>query len=181
MKIRTATVGPLLGHTTDTATRIWLRGDFQQTESGPRRAFAAYQIRKKGAKSFGDAQFVPLMPHFDMTGVSVFTGLKGATDYEYRAGWFFADTELDNLDANQTLDWSEIEVLSLTTGTAVATAPRTYVAGSCRYLLRLFGGSVWDERGDKAFRSILEQSEKKGPIHGVILMGDQIYAPDLRV
>lgn len=181
MKIQVPTVGPLLGYTTDTQTRIWLRGDFQQTPSGPRRAFGVVRVKARGASKYSATKYVPLMPHFDMTGVTAFTGLRSSTDYEYQAGWFYADTELDNLDETQQLDWSGIEVISFNTGTSTATDARSYVVGSCRYLLKLFGGSIWDERGDKTFRSILEQIEKGSPIHGLMLMGDQIYADDMNV
>jgi alkaline phosphatase D len=181
MKIEAPTVGPLLGYTTESQARIWLRGDFQVVNGGYRRAFAAVRLRVKGAAKFGEPQFVPLLPHFDMTGVSVFTKLKEATAYEYQAGWFFAEMNLENLDAAQALDWGAIAPVGFMTGTAKATAARAYVVGSCRYLLRLFGGAVWDDRGDKCFRSMQEQMEAGRGIDGLVMMGDQIYADDLNV
>jgi alkaline phosphatase D len=45
--------------------------------------------------------------------------------------------------------------------------------------LRLFGGSWFDNRGDKTFRSILEQIERGEPLDRVLMVGDQIYADDL--
>lgn len=181
MKIQPATVGPLLGHTSSTEARIWLRGDFQQTPSGVRRAFGVVQMKAKKAAKFGPPKFVPLMPHFDMTGVTVFTGLKEAEDHVYQAGWFFADTELENLDETQMLDWSACDTISFKTGTSGPKTGRSYIVGSCRYLLRLFGGLIWDERGDKAFRSVLEQITQGSAVDGLMLMGDQIYADDLNV
>lgn len=181
MKIHPSTVGPLLGYTTDSQARIWFRGEFQLVERGHRRAFGVVQVRQKTATAkYSKPKFVPLMPHFDMTGVTVFTGLKSSTAYEYRAGWFFAETELENLDENQLLDWSDISPITFKTGTAKASASRSYVIGSCRYLLRLFGGSVWDDRGDKCFRSISEKIEAGRALDGLVMMGDQIYADDLK-
>jgi len=57
--------------------------------------------------------------------------------------------------------------------------PRTIIIGSCRYLLKTFLGDFFDDRGDKTFRSILQQIEKGTEIHQLIMMGDQIYADDL--
>jgi len=54
--------------------------------------------------------------------------------------------------------------------------------GSCRYLLRLFGGSFFDSRGDKTFYSVLDQIDNKTnpqQVDALIMVGDQIYADDL--
>lgn len=184
MKIHKPTVGPIVGYAWGEQARIWLRGDFQKTPEGYRRCFGVIRLRAKGATSFGDPKFVKLPPHFDMTGVCVFTNLQPETMYEYQAGWFFAETELANLDETQDLDWAEVQspYLSFRTGSTNHLQPRSYVFGSCRYLLRLFGGEFFDERGDKAFRSILEQIDKNNQqIDAVIMAGDQIYADDLSV
>lgn len=164
--------------------RIWLRGEFQKTPDGYRRCFGVVRFRAQGTPSFGKPTFVKLPPHFDMTGVCVLTKLQPETTFEYQAGWFFAETELTNLDDTQDLDWAEVQHPTLTfrTGSANPLQPRSYAVGSCRYLLRLFGGQFFDERGDKAFRSILDQIDKnKRQIDAVIMAGDQIYADDLNI
>lgn len=180
MKIRESTVGPLLGYTTDVQARVWLRGDLQLTSDGHGRAFGVAQVRQKGSKKFGATRYIPLHPHFDMTGVLVLTGLKAQTEYEYRAGWFLADTEMENLDDTQLLDWSDITPVEFRSGTTKSALPRSYVIGSCRYLLKLFGGSFWDERGDKIFRSILDQITSGRTVDACLMIGDQIYADDLK-
>ena len=184
MKIHKPSVGPIVGYTSATQVRIWLRGEFQQTPDGYRRCFGVVRLRKQGTPAFGNPIYVKLPPHFDMTGVCVFTNLQPETTFEYQAGWFFAETELPNLDETQDLDWTEVVLPKLTfrTGSANPLQSRSYAVGSCRYLLRLFGGKFFDERGDKVFRSILDQVDsKKRQIDAVIMTGDQIYADDLNI
>ena len=180
MKIQSPTLGPIIGYTTSNQVRIWLRGDLQKTEDGYRRCFGVAQI-KEAQQDFGPPKYVKLPPYFDMTGVCAFTGLKPETEYEYRVGWFFAETSLPNLDATQDLDWSKSMSGSFRTAAANAAVARTYAVGSCRYLLRLFGGEFFDERGDKVFLSILNQIKEKTQIDGLVMVGDQIYADDLNV
>jgi len=178
MKIQSPTVGPIVGYTTADQVRIWLRGEFQKTPDGYRRCFGVAQLTASGAGGFGPPQFVKLPPYFDMTGVCAFTHLQPETTYEYRAGWFFAETGLDSLDATQDLDWSNAVKGQFRTGTADKSKGRSYVVGSCRYLLKLFGGLIFDERGDKTFNSILTQIRNR-PVDGLVMVGDQIYADDL--
>lgn len=189
MKIQRPTVGPIVGYTRTTETRIWLRGDFQQTPEGYRRAFGVVRMRASpgvpGAAGapplWGDPRFVKLAPYFDMTGVCVFADLTADTEYEYQAGWFFAETELSDLGATPALDWSQAVTARFRSAAVAGASPRAYAVGSCRYLLRLFGGSIFDGRGDKTFRSILDQHATPGTrVDGLMMLGDQIYADDLR-
>jgi alkaline phosphatase D len=46
-------------------------------------------------------------------------------------------------------------------------------------LLRLFGGYVFEGRGDKTFRSVVRQIKKGTRTDALIMLGDQIYADDL--
>jgi len=180
MKLHAPTVGPIVGYVSGDQARLWLRGDFQKTPDGYRRCFGVVRLRIHGAPVFDKPKFAKLPPHFDMTGVCAFTHLQPETSYEYQAGWFFAETELTNLDDTQELDWSGVQPWTFRTGSTDREKPRSYAFGSCRYLLRLFGGEFFDDRGDKAFRSILEQIDKKErQIDAVIMAGDQIYADDL--
>lgn len=184
MKIQPPTVGPIVGYTSSNQVRLWVRGDFQQTPGTFLRCFGVAQVKVKGESdgSFGSPQYAKLPPYFDMTGVCVFTGLQPETTYEYRAGWFFAETELENLPEGEKLDWSRVSNHTFRTGSDSDQKARSYVVGSCRYLLRMLGGLVFDERGDKTFGSILEQIKSKTspePVDGLIMAGDQIYGDDL--
>jgi alkaline phosphatase D len=188
MKIQKSTVGPIVGYTTDAQCRIFLRGDLAFTDDVPRRCFGAVRWRKKPAGKMGWKAGVKtvlnkLSPNFDFTGIFALDGLADSQEYEYQAGWFFADAELEKLEplAGE-FEWPDPglpgNVMTFRTSSATATEMRTYALGSCRYLLRLFGGTWFDDRGDKVFRTILRQNEKQ-PLHGLVMVGDQIYADDL--
>ena len=186
MRIQKPTVGPIVGYTTGDHVRLWLRGDFQRTPEGYRRCFGVARLRRQGDPLFSTPKYVKLPPYFDMTGVIAFTGLSADTVYEYEIGWFFAETELDNLDQTLELDWKDVTMvmegggpLQFRTGASSGPTQRCYVVGSCRYLLRLFGGTLFDERGDKTFNSILKQIANGVRLDGLVMMGDQIYADDL--
>lgn len=179
MKIQAPTVGPIVGYTTTDQVRLWLRGKFQKTPDGYCRCFGVARLRESGVADFAPPKYVKLPPHFDMTGVCVFTGLQPETAYEYQAGWFFAETDLDNLNKSKCLDWSNAFSGMFCTGTVNPIKPRSYIVGSCRYLLKLFGGDIFDDRGDKTFYSVLEQICKGKQVDALVMVGDQIYADDL--
>lgn len=185
MKLHAPTLGPIIGYTTDRECRIWLRAEFSRTDGVYDRCFGAVQVRRAGSgeAGWGAPVYVKLQPHFDMTGVAVMTGLAADTEHEYRAGWFYAETDLGQIlehgGFTALLDWSAIAIGRFRTGSASRKAPRTYAIGSCRYLLRLFGGSIFDERGDKVFRAIHDQIDGPPRLDGLVMLGDQIYADDL--
>jgi len=186
MNVREPTVGPIVGYTSSREARIWLRGMHERTQDGYRRCFGVLRWRRKGDAKFGPTSVVKLAPHFDFTGVFGLLKLQADTEYEYQAGWFLADAELESLEAVSELQWPALrpnQILpSFRSAPADASAPRSYAVGSCRYLLRLFGGTIFDDRGDKAFRSISRQIDEKGmPVHALLMVGDQIYADDLNV
>jgi alkaline phosphatase D len=182
MKVNKPTVGPIIGYTTDSQSRLFLRGALEIEHAAIRRCFGVVQWRKPGGK-WASPIFCKLSPNFDMTGVLVITGLRPSTTYEYQAGWFFADAELEQIEklGNSMLDWREHEQngLTFTTSTTNSTPARNYIVGSCRYLLRILGGAWFDDRGDKLFRSILDQIKAQQPVDALLMIGDQIYADDL--
>lgn len=184
MKINVPTVGPIVGYTTVNQSRIFLRGMDERQGEGFRRCFGVVRWKPAGSKTWSNPLFNKLSPNFDMTGVFVIDGLSANSEYEYQAGWFFADSELDKVQGitHDQLEWPEQPddlKMKFKTSTEDAKAPRSYIVGSCRYLLRLFGGAWFDDRGDKAFRSVLEQIERQIPVDALLMIGDQIYADDL--
>jgi len=180
MRVNRLTVGPIAGATTGKSVRLWGRGNYEATESGPRRCFGVARLRASGTSNFGVPHFFKLNPNFDMTGVVIFDGLKPERAYEYQMGWFYSDLELEELDSEFPLEWDRIDPINFVTASESASSERSIVFGSCRYLLRLFGGTFFDNRGDKTFRSIVRQIDKKMRIDQFIMVGDQIYADDLR-
>ncbi len=179
MQVRAYTVGPILGYVEPRGARIFGRGDYQKVEGGPRRCFGVVRVRAAGGSRFRAPVYSKLMPHFDFTGVLVVGGLRADSEYEYQAGWFYSEREMDDPTGGRRLDWSDIPVRSFRTATGDASAPRSFVFGSCRYLLRLFGGEIFEERGDKTFRSINRQKQAGRGTDALIMVGDQVYADDM--
>ncbi|WP_410498158.1 alkaline phosphatase D family protein [Chitinibacter sp. S2-10] len=181
MKLAKPTVGPIVGYTTQNEARIWFRGQFEPGPNGYRRCFGVVLWQEKGApKTSRQMKIGKMSPNFDVTGVFPLLGLKPDCEYEYWAGWFLADSELDAARAIPQFDWDALDISIFRTGTDKREAVRSYAVGSCRYLLRLFGGLIFDDRGDKTFEAILNQHES-APLHGLLMIGDQIYADDLNV
>ena len=180
MKLRKLTVGPIVGETTPRRARIWGRGDAQVVEDQPRRCFGAIRWRQKGSATWKGPSFFKMNPNFDLTGVAILQGLRPETAYDYEVGHFFSDAELPDAPISN-VEWEEASKSSFKTSSDKDDRPRTLVIGSCRYLLKTFLGSFFDDRGDKTFRSILEQMDDDHvEIDQVIMMGDQIYADDLK-
>ena len=178
VRIEEFDVGPILGAVSANSARLWGRGKERRSDGNLRRAFGAAHIKQVG-RPFGRTQYFKLNPVFDLTGVTVFQGLRPDTEYEYEIGSLFADAELDDLPAAVRPDWSDAHRATFRTASRDRNAPRSFVFGSCRYLLRLFGGSFFDGRGDKTFRSINRQIKRGRRTDQVLMLGDQIYADDL--
>lgn len=174
MQIQELTVGPIVGHTTTTSARLWGRGAYDPGKAGPRRCHGIVQLYQ--GTTLVDASYFPMRPHFDFTGVHDFEGLKVGTQYSFRMGYIFADLEPEQLPPPATVNLTGIREGSFRTMSADGLS---FVFGSCRYLLRLFGGAIFDERGDKTFRSINQQMDAGTRTDFVLMLGDQIYADDL--
>ncbi len=179
--IKKLTVGPIVGHADDHHVRIWGRADYQPLASGePRRAFGIARLRSKSSDRYDSPHLLKMNPNFDMSGVVIFHKLKPDTQYVYQIGWFFSDRELEDIKPDDQWDWHDADQGEFATASNDHEAEREFIFGSCRYLLRLFNNSWFESRGDKTFRSILEQKRHR-PIHKFLMLGDQIYADDLNV
>lgn len=180
MILKQLTVGPIVGATSHESVRLFGRGKWELSDERPRRAHGVARIRKVGQNKFSAPQYFKLNPNFDMTGVTVFQGLKGNTSYEYQMGWLFSDVDTDTIDVGSLLDWSDLETHTFRSASNNKLEPRTIALGSCRYALRMGGGYWYDDRGDKTFRSILRQIASGKRVDQFIMCGDQIYADDLK-
>lgn len=175
MIIKEPTVGPIIGWTTTNSVRLWARGD----ESSKNRTFGVARIRKSGAEKFGKPRVFKMMPVFDFTGIVNFDGLSIKQSYDYQIGYVFADGEPDQLSINSKDYWGDAANGTFQTAVSNTTDKTSFIFGSCRYLLRLFGGSLFDGRGDKTFRSINRQIDAGKSTDLLLMVGDQIYADDL--
>ena len=179
VKVRPLTVGPILGATSGESARVWGRGVMEPTESGPRRCFGVVRVRPSSSSHYRQPVFFKMNPNFDMTGVVRLDDLEPERLYEYQVGYFFSEMGLPDLTPGYPLDWGGIEHVTFRSGAEDGGRARSFVFGSCRYLLRLFGGYWFDDRGDKTFRSILRQINQGIQTDLVLMLGDQIYADDL--
>ncbi|AWZ02862.1 MAG: alkaline phosphatase family protein [Rhodobiaceae bacterium] len=179
MKLNGVTVGPIIGETTPTRVRIWGRGQGDVIDGLPRRCFGALRYAKAGSGDWHKPVLFKMNPNFDMTGIAIVEKLEPSTHYEYQMGYFFSDAEISDAGFSGS-DWGNIDIGAFQTASDDDTEPRSLVIGSCRYLLKTFLGDFFDDRGDKTFRSILEQIDSGSPVHQLLMMGDQIYADDLK-
>mgnify|MGYP002528425316 CR=1 FL=1 len=177
MIVKKPTIGPIIGWTTTNSTRLWARGEM----SSQSRTFGIARIRKSGAAAFGKPKVFKMMPVFDFTGIVDFDGLATNRSYDYQIGYIHADGEPNDIAVGPNDDWSQAASGAIRTAVSNATDSTTFIFGSCRYLLRLFGGTFFDGRGDKCFRSINRQIEAGKSVDLLLMIGDQIYADDLDI
>jgi len=179
-QIQPLTIGPIVGHTDTNQVRIWGRAKYEPLKSGfPRRVFGVARIKKQNGGGYGSPKIFKMNPNFDLTGLFVYSNLKKETHYTYQMGWFFSDKELDEINSSDSWDWSLADQGEFQSTSDDPTKERDFIFGSCRYLLKLFGGSWFDSRGDKTFRSINEKISNGNNINKLLMIGDQIYADDL--
>ncbi|MDB5980938.1 MAG: alkaline phosphatase, partial [Pseudomonas sp.] len=179
MDISTPTVGPIVGHTTSQECRIFLRSQAGDT-AVPH--FAVVRYRVKGSSDWSEPQFNRLMPSNDMSAVVLLQVLKDDTVYDYQAGWFSANTSLDNVALHSDkLNWP-CTVHSFKTATTDPRRERNFIVGSCRYTHSLRDGgasAAWPGLGDQLFKVMVHKlTRQKMPIDALFLVGDQIYAGD---
>ena len=178
IKLEKPTVGPIVGATTTNTVRLWGRGKLIMDGDIPRRCFGAARLKEKGSGAFQPARLFKMRPHFDFTGVTEFDGLAPQSEYEYQLGYFYFPGDLED-DKDLDIDWDNAGSGKFKTAKDDREDPCTIVFGSCRYILRFLGGYLWDERGDKTFRSIRDQIKEGRDVDVLLMVGDQIYADDL--
>ena len=180
MKVLQLEVGPIVGETTPTRAKVFGSGARPPVNGSIRRAHLVARYRPAGKTQWQRVLYYKLNPNFDMSAVAVFEGLQANHAYEYQVGYIYSEIDSSEIDVENVLLWTDIPLCQFKTAASNKTAARSIVTGSCRYILRLFGGSWFDDRGDKTFRSILEQNTSK-PIDLILMSGDQIYADDLNL
>lgn len=176
MQINGLKTGPIVGWTQENKCRLWGRGEEGTVE---KRCFGIARIRKSNTKNFGKPIICKMMPVFDYSGVVDFENLNPATKYDYQFGYLNKDTEPNKINLATAYDWSQASTGQFITENYESATETDFVFGSCRYLLKLFGGSFFDGRGDKVFRSINKQIAKGMKTDFMLMVGDQIYADDL--
>ena len=177
-KIKPFDIGPIMGDTSTYSVRLWGRVEPITTGDGLRRCFGAARLLR-GGQQIGKIQFFKMNPNFDLTGVTVFQGLRADTEHLYQIGCFAFELDFKDLDTGHEFDWTEAHTSAFSTAARGADVQRSFVFGSCRYLLKIFGATLWDNGGDRTFRSVLEQIGGGRRVDFTLMLGDQIYADDL--
>lgn len=188
MEISELTLGPIVGYTTNKSARIFGRGNLKlnaESDSGYLKCHGIARCRIAGETEFGMPMVFKMNPNFDFTGITEFENLEPGKKYEYEIGFFYLEADTETINKNNLLidvDWTHCSSGEFTTCTADIEKDISLFFGSCRYLLKVFGGSLafFDERGDKTFRSMLNLIKKK-PVDQLMMIGDQIYADDFNL
>ncbi|WP_202369947.1 alkaline phosphatase D family protein [Pseudomonas sp. MWU318] len=173
------TIGPIIGHTTTSHARIFMRADNQ----GKAPVFAAIRYRTAGTQQWSAGSFAEPSALHDMTEVFTLNNLSSDTEYEYQTGWFSPMNPVHTVDsvAELPLQWPR-EIYRLRTRSSQALQPKAYIVGSCRYLRMTAGVPVLPRLGDRIFASINQLIEgAQPPISATLMTGDQIYVDDLNV
>jgi alkaline phosphatase D len=175
MIVEPLTVGPIVGYTTDTTSRLWGRGP----DAAGARVFGVARAFRSGTRVTVAQRQFKMMAKFDYTGVGDLIGLEPDTAYDYEIGFVRGEAAWDTLPDGEPLEWSGASSGALRT-CARPGAPVSFVFGSCRYLLLKWLLRWGEESGDKAFRSILDQMARDVRTDFLLMVGDQIYADDFQ-
>ncbi|MDO6620294.1 alkaline phosphatase [Shewanella sp. 6_MG-2023] len=170
MKISNFKVGPILGSVTKDSAHIFGRGKSSKKKS----SFGVYRFKEANTTSWSAPIIRYQQPHFDYSSVCVNSALQPATRYEYQSGYILS-SEGVSIDPED-LQWDKVEIHNFKTPSDDNVSTVTFAFGSCRYLLKLFMGSIFDSRGDKVFGSMVKEG-----LDQVLMLGDQIYADDLNI
>lgn len=182
--IHPLSVGPIVGHTTDTSARIWARA---HENADAARTIGVAAIFEGGKGVAATARYFRLQREYDRTGTTDFTELSPSTSYTVRLG----SLALDNVDPMETSSLEEIikklppacvwldelEKLPCESSQASFTTFPTstngfsFIFGSCRYPETLWGKKLSD-----AILGAIHNRCEKVKIPFTLMVGDQIYA-----
>jgi alkaline phosphatase D len=176
--VKPVTVGPLVGHTTDTTVRLWGRGD-RPAAPGGQLCYGIAQLLEPGSTTPAQGAYFKLRPEDDYTGAVDFQGLQPGKPYAYRMGYFFSD-----VDQHLMLPALGLELQGASSGVFRTARPPgspdfSMVFGSCRHPIPALEDMLHSgvpERGDRIFRTILDQVEGGTATDLFLMAGDQIYA-----
>ena len=187
--LRSPSVGPVVGHTTSHASRIWMRGS---DEVDGRSIGVAALYDADGNYVAKSACYLRLHREYDRTGTVDFTGLNPDTTYFVRLGslTFDSTNPMVSVDDSEVFNklpdpetfCSDLEKLPheeslarFTTYPVAANNGLSFIFGSCRY-----PGLFWAaKKSDKIFGAILEKFNAANAPRFLLMVGDQIYADKL--
>jgi len=190
-------VGPIVGHTTATSCRLWMRAsDVEEL-----RTVGIAVLLKDGKPLPETARYFRLHREYDRTGTVDFDGLEPDSTYSARLGSVVVDSSdpeiiIEDAEVYRHLPEPRVWVEDLLRGDAAksearfTTFPRSapqgfsFLMGSCRYPGLLANAKRADEIFLAMHRHVEGASGELRP-RFVLMMGDQIYAdkfsPDVAV
>ncbi|MCR9141039.1 MAG: alkaline phosphatase family protein [bacterium] len=185
--LRPPGLGPIIGHTTATSTRLWIRGDDDSDE----RTIGVAALFLKNNKRPVSIRYFRLRREYDRTGCVDFTDLEA--DSQYRA--IFGTLTMQTQDPHEVMQTEELfkllpepkvwldelralpeesSVARFATMKAEAGGSLSFLFGSCRYP-GIFAQQ--SKLGDRIFRAVADHIyTDAGPARFFLMIGDQIYA-----
>jgi alkaline phosphatase D len=176
--VKPVTVGPIVGHTTARTVRLWGRGAPPPLPAS-QRCYGVAQILEAGSTTPAQGRYFKLLPEDDYTGSVDFAGLEPGRTYAYRLGYFFSESQPQQLLSPTGVELQGASASAFRTVREPGSPELSFVFGSCRHpvpgLEELVNTGLPD-RGDRVFRTILDQIEGGMPTDLMLMVGDQIYA-----
>jgi len=191
--LRAPSLGPIIGHTTATSTRVWMRG---HDETSSRTIGIAALFDRSDKYVAKTAQYIRLHREYDRTGVADFDALAADREYRVRMGSLTIDSVDDTaaiadddlfsklpkpdvwVDDLQKLPDEESLGVFTTAPETNAASSLAFIFGSCRY-----PGLFWAaKKSDEIFgsiRDLIAESKPDEKPRFVMMIGDQIYADKL--
>jgi alkaline phosphatase D len=174
MQVCSFSLGPIIGETTPRRVRLLCRAEPSAFPGRQKVMAGRLQWRRRGDSEWQGPVRFRFNRNFDFTGVVVLDGLQPGTAYELRAGW------VQEPDADDDrLQWGNASSATFRTAPDDDHAPVEFFFGSCCYRFFSRAGRLEDDRGDKAFRSMLANQQQDGDVDFSLFVGDQVYADPL--
>lgn len=181
-------LGPIVGHTTSSSARLWIRGIDGDDHS---RAIGIAALFKNGRYVGGTARYFRLRREFDRTGITDFEELAPNTEYTARLGCTLVNhRDYETVDHNDDVfsklppatAWvddlkrlpADSSMARFTTFEEKTEKGFSFLFGSCRY-----PGFMFDrKRSDRIFKTMAAECAKDhdDPARFLLMIGDQIYA-----
>lgn len=176
--VKPVTVGPIVGHTTARTVRLWGRGAPPPLPAS-QQCYGVAQILEAGSTTPAQGRYFKLLPEDDYTGSVDFAGLEPGRVYAYRVGYFFSEGEPQQLLPSTGVELQGASASAFRTLSEPGSPELSLVFGSCRHPvpgLEEIVNTGLPDRGDRVFRTILEQIEGGVRTDLMLMVGDQIYA-----
>ncbi len=173
--VHPVTVGPRVGLVTKTS--VFLHGKGEESTSRETYFLVARLAPFSRTEMYTDKSFQLCCQGLccaenDYCGMLRFQGLHRGEKYFYQMG--YVHREVASLVPMDKLCWEQASSGTFETDDGESPAPLSFVVGSCRNYMRVFGWNMGLEAGDETFRSIVRQVEDGRPLDLFLMIGDQI-------